>query len=95
MNYSPYSSQLLRVWFDRCGSLRASVYVGVAYRAAFQSSLPAWLDASGIWTGKPETWACLVADPREKLDDPFPAVRLYFMLVDALARAMQQTDLPY
>lgn len=91
---TPYSSQLLKVWYDRCGSLRAFVYVG-DYRAAFYSNIPAWLDRCGIWTGRSCIWACLISEPRDKIDDPYPAVRLYFMLVDALSRAMQQTELPY
>lgn len=90
-----YSSTLLKVWFDRCGSLRASVYVGVGLRSKFRENLPRWLVLCGVWTGKPDTWACLVADPREKIDDPYPATWLYFTLVEALAMAMMSSDNPY
>lgn len=85
---SNYSSTLLKVWLEPDGSLRASVYVGVDYRRSFMSFLPDWLEKCGVWTGKPDIWACRVLDSKV-LGNPFPAVRLYFILIDSLAGAMR------
>lgn len=83
------SNQLLKVWFDDWGKLRASCYVG-DYRSQFVDQLPNYLRIAGDWTGDCSRWACSV-DPSLVKGD-YPCCQLYFILVCALSRAVELTD---